>query len=127
MGVVGLLGLFQQQYDPSLNPQDGQYQYDGWGWPLTERYKYFGGTSMAAPLVSGGAALVRDFYSRPGARASAALVKATLVNSAVDLADENNDGISDNAYPIPNPHEGWGRVNVASAVDTRRQFLDGRR
>ena len=39
--------------------------------------------------------------------------------------DENNDGISDNAYPIPNPHEGWGRVNVASAVDTRRQFVDG--
>ena len=83
---------------------------------------------MAAPLVSGAAALVRDFYVKTRQHdASAALVKATLVKAAVDLADENNDGISDNAYPIPNPHEGWGRVNVASAVDTRGNSWTGRR
>ena len=27
--------------------------------------------------------------------------------TAVDLLDENNDGVVDNANPIPNPHEGW--------------------
>ena len=56
--------------------------------------------------------------------ASAALVKATLVNSAVDLLDENNDGIFDNAIPIPNMHEGWGRVDLAGATDGSRQFVD---
>ena len=72
-----------------------------------------GGTSMAAPLVAGGAAVVRDFYQKSrGHQASAALVKATLINSAVDLLDENNDGVFDNANPIPNMHEGWGRVDL---------------
>ena len=67
---------------------------------------------MATPLVAGGAAVVRDFYEKDyGHSASAALVKATLINSADDLLDENNDGVNDNAFPIPNVHEGWGRVN----------------
>ena len=51
---------------------------------------------MATPLVAGGAALVRDYYQKShGHEASAALVKATLINSAVDMQDENNDGSHD--------------------------------
>src|SRR5262245_23984991 len=85
-----------------------------------------GGTSMSNPLVAGGAAVVRDFYQKSaGHSATAALVKATLVNSAVDMLDENNDGINDNANPIPNRHEGWGRVDLAAATDGTRQFVDG--
>ena len=42
-----------------------------------------GGTSMSNPLVAGGAAVVRDYYQKlHGHSASAALVKATLINSA---------------------------------------------
>ena len=49
-------------------------------------YKYFGGTSMSNPIAGGAATVVRDFYQKTAAvNASAALVKATLINSAVDL------------------------------------------
>jgi serine protease AprX len=125
--LSGYSDKFQQQYDSSANPQNSAYQYDGWGYPLNRYYKYMGGTSMSNPLVAGGAAVVRDFFSKTygGMNASAALVKATLVNSAVDMLDENNDGVNDNANPIPNRHEGWGRVDLNSATNGRRQFVDG--
>ena len=123
--LSGYSGVYQQQYDASPNPQNGTFQYDGWGFPPDQFYKYMGGTSMATPLVAGGAAVVRDFYQKArGHQASAALVKATLINSAVDLLDENNDGVLDNAQPIPNPHEGWGRVDLANATDNTQQFSD---
>lgn len=117
--------LYQEGYGDPVNPQNGLYQSDGWGFPANDEYKYFGGTSMSAPLVAGAAALVRDYYNlEHGIEASAALTKATLINSAVDLLDENNDGFDDNDFPIPNVHEGWGRVDVAAAVDGSRAFFD---
>jgi len=123
--LSGYSDLYQERYDPSTNPQNNAWQYDGWGEPYSEYYKYMGGTSMASPLVAGGAAVVRDFYQKDyGHSASAALVKATLINSADDLLDENNDGVNDNAFPIPNVHEGWGRVNLANATDGSHQFVD---
>ena len=123
--LSGYSTMFQQQYDGSPNPANGAYQYDGWGFPADEFHKYMGGTSMAAPLVAGGAAVVRDFYQKSrGHQASAALVKAVLINSAVDLLDENNDGVLDNANPIPNIHEGWGRVDLVNATDASDVFFD---
>ena len=51
-----------------------------------EQYIFSGGTSMAAPLTAGAAALVREYYvERQGIEPSAALVKATLIDGAVDL------------------------------------------
>jgi serine protease AprX len=124
--LSGYSDKFQQEYDPSPNAQTGAYQYDGWGYPLNKYYKYMGGTSMSNPIVAGGAAVIRDFYQKTSAHnASAALVKATLVNSAVDLLDENNDGINDNLNPIPNVHEGWGLVDLAAATAGGREFFDG--
>ncbi len=123
--LSGYADPFQQQYDSSPNPQNGEYQWGGWGYPLSATHKYMGGTSMAAPLVAGGAAVVRDYYQKARAHeASAALVKATLVNAAIDLLDENNDGVNDNFYPIPNIHEGWGRVDLVEATKPGRQFVD---
>jgi hypothetical protein len=58
--------------------------------------------------------------------ASAALVKATLINSAADMLDENNDGANDNDFPIPNNHEGWGRINLANATDGSAKYDDSR-
>jgi subtilase family serine protease/subtilisin family serine protease len=123
--LSGYSALYQEQYDAQPNPLTGTYQYDGWGFPANASYKYMGGTSMAAPLVAGGAAVVRDFYVKSrGHQASAALVKAVLINSAVDLLDENNDGVLDNANPIPNMHEGWGRVDLVNATDASDAYFD---
>jgi subtilisin family serine protease len=123
--LSGYSGLYRSGYDPAPNPQDGLFQYDGWGYPPNGEYKYMGGTSMSNPLVAGGAAVVRDYYQKVhGHAASAALVKATLVNSGVDLLDENNDGINDNAFAIPNFYEGWGRVDLAAATDGSREFRE---
>jgi subtilisin family serine protease len=116
---------FQQGYGTATNPRTGAFQSDGWGIPANSLYKYFGGTSMANPLAAGGATVVRDFYQKVyTVNASAALVKATLINSAVDLLDENNDGINDNDFPIPNVHEGWGLINLDAATDGTAQFID---
>lgn len=123
--LSGYSDLYQEGYDGASNPQNGAWQYDGWGFPLDQYYKYMGGTSMSNPLTAGAAAVVRDYYNKAhGINASAALVKATLINSAVDMLDENNDGANDNDFPIPNNHEGWGRVNVANATDGSYQFVE---
>lgn len=117
--------MYQQGYDTSTNPRTGNYQSDGWGIPLNAYYKYFGGTSMSNPIAAGAATVVRDFYQKAyNLSASAALVKATLINAAVDLLDENNDGVNDNDYPIPNNHEGWGRIDLVSATDGTALYVD---
>ena len=118
--------LYQQGYegDP-VNPQNGIHQWDGWGMPYNNDYKYMGGTSMSNPIAAGGVTVIRDYYQKEySISASAALVKATLINSAVDMADENNDGASDNDFPIPNVHEGWGRINLATATDGSIQYVE---
>jgi hypothetical protein len=118
--------LYQEGYGTTVNPRNNAFQLDGWGMPVNSFYKYFGGTSMSNPLTAGAATVVRDYYNkaRGVSNASAALVKATLINSAGDLLDENNDGANDNDFPIPNNHEGWGRVNLAVATDGTAEFVD---
>jgi serine protease AprX len=117
--------MYQEGYGDPVNPKNGAYQWDGWGMPYSSYYKYMGGTSMSNPLVAGAATVVRDYYQKAKSyAASAALVKATLINSAVDLLDENNDGVNDNDFPIPNIHEGWGRVNLVKATSGSASFVD---
>lgn len=123
--LSGNSDLYQNGYGDPVNPQTGHYQSDAWGLPRNEAYKYMGGTSMSNPIVAGAAVVVRDYYQKAhGHSASAALTKATLINSAVDLLDENNDGVDDNDFPIPNVHEGWGRVDLAAATDGSHLFVD---
>jgi len=123
--LSGFSGLYQEGYSDQLNPQNNNYQWDGWGMPFDGHYKWMGGTSMSNPLVAGAATVIRDFYQKTyQLNASAALVKATLINSAVDLLDENNDGVNDNFFPIPNIHEGWGRVDLGHATDGQSTFIE---
>ena len=71
------------------------------------------GTSMAAPTVAGGAALMREYFTEgfypSGARTSgdalapsAALMKATLLNGTAAIA------------PMPGSDIGWGRIHLDS-------------
>lgn len=88
------------------------------------------GTSMATPAIAGTAALIRQYYTDgfyPSGAAngsdaftpSGALIKATLLNSAVDMT-----GISG----YPSNAEGWGRVLADNALhftgETRTLFVE---
>jgi hypothetical protein len=117
--------LYQEGYGDPVNPQNGIHQWDGWGMPYNSEYKYMGGTSMSNPIAAGGVTVVKDYYFKVyGLNASAALVKATVINSAVDLLDENNDGANDNDFPIPNVHEGWGFINLDAATDGTINYVE---
>ncbi len=87
----------------------------GWGLSDDELYLFEGGTSMATPLVSGCAAVVREYLQQNGMQApSAALVKALIVNGAEALLGQytpSETGV------VPNHHQGFGRVNLARSVD----------
>jgi hypothetical protein len=73
---------------------------------------------MAAPMVAGAAALVRQALANQGVTdPSAALVKAFLIAGAIDLAPGQYDGWPTPEIPqAPNNAEGWGRVDVANAI-----------
>ena len=79
------------------------------------------GTSMATPTTAGAAALVRQYYTEghyPSGTASsadafipsAALIKATLVNSAQNMIGNYTDA------SIPSTGQGWGRINLSNTL-----------
>jgi subtilisin family serine protease len=88
------------------------------------------GTSMATPTTAGGAALVRQYYTEgwypSGTKTagdaiavpSAALVKATVVNSAVNMTGNYTatNGSGGAKAPIPTSGQGWGRVFLENAL-----------
>jgi len=95
----------------------------GWGFHYqagepNAHYMYMGGTSMATPLVAGTAALVREYYMGRGHVPSAALVKATLVNGATNIAPGQYGvgATQEISHTRPNTVTGWGRVNLQESL-----------
>ena len=95
-------------------------EYEGFYAGAGLNYGYLSGTSMAAPMVSGAAALVRQWLAeqRGLATPSAALVKALLLNGATNTTPGQYGTGAFREIPAawPNDVEGWGRANVAAAV-----------
>jgi len=90
----------------------------GWG-TIDANYIYMGGTSMATPLTAGAATVVRQFYvDVMGATPSAALIKATLVNGATNIAPGQYGTGPYQEIPLPRPTNvaGWGRVNLENSI-----------
>ena len=92
----------------------------GLGGGLENSYIFSGGTSMSTPLVAGAATLVREFYTDgEGITPSAALIKATLLNGALDISPGQYGAGSTQEIPDPprpNNVEGWGRVDLETSI-----------
>lgn len=86
--------------------------------PIDDFYQYEGGTSQAGPHASGAAAVFVQYYRKThnGVTPSPALVKAALINSAVDMDDGSGTG------PTPNNGEGWGRVDLTQIIGSERRY-----
>ncbi len=109
----------------------GQVYCDGSG---TNKYVASYGTSFSHPAVAGSAALVRQYFTEgwypSGFKSvsqiiphpSAALVKAVLINSAVEMTD--GSAFADGTSEFPNRAQGWGRILLDNALyfggDARR-------
>lgn len=85
---------------------------------LSRRLTWGGGTSGATALTSGACALLIQWWRREtGLEPSPALLRALVVNGAVDTGDGG---------PIPNCRQGWGRLNLENIVnpELRRAWID---
>lgn len=82
---------------------------------IDANYAWMSGTSMACPHATGTAALITQWWRTINANAnpSPAMVKALMVNGAIDM------GTAD----IPNTVEGWGRINIQGVVDNGMHTL----
>lgn len=89
---------------------------------ISANYQYQGGTSQSGPHVSGAAALFVQYYRETitNTLPSPALVKAALINSAVDMANAFGTGY------VPNNEEGWGRIDLTRLIGAQRayRFID---
>ncbi|KAJ9613589.1 hypothetical protein H2200_003531 [Cladophialophora chaetospira] len=87
---------------------------DAWGVCQDPNWLYLGGSSMATALVSGCCAILRENLIHEGVTSpSSALIKALLINGAIDLPGQYP---SSEAGKSPNPNSGWGRVNLQNSL-----------
>lgn len=85
------------------------------------RYMYLAGTSMATPLIAGCCAVLRETLVANGyqdvqdgvVKPTGSLIKALLINGADPIQGQY---MPKEVGSEPNPHSGFGRVNLAGSV-----------
>lgn len=92
---------------PGLGQCIKNQSFAGGNYNLGPNYSTCHGTSMATPHIAGLVALLRQYFkTHEGIQnPSSALIKATLINSAVDMG-----------YGLPSNTTGWGRVNITNVL-----------
>lgn len=86
-----------------------------------DRYWYLAGTSMATPLIAGCCAVLRESLLANGyndttngvKNPTGSLVKALLINGAIPIKGQY---MPKEVGEEPNPHSGFGRVNLAGSL-----------
>lgn len=86
-----------------------------------KKYFYLAGTSMATPLVAGCCAVIRETLVKNGYKdvtngvknPTGSLIKALLINGAVPI---HGQYMPKEVGEEPNPHSGFGRVNLAGSI-----------
>ena len=97
-----------------------RYNTQSVGWmPYNQSYVYMGGTSMSTPLTAGATALLLEHlidnmgYEDP----NSSLVKAIFAATSTDMVGQYNSATNGAGEATPNNHEGWGRVDMRSALN----------
>jgi len=114
--------LTARTYEIGLTPK---------GSAIDQNYTVSNGTSMSTPLTAGAVALTRQYFTDilNLDYVSAALLRATLINGATDMAPGQYGGGATQEIPAgPNNTSGWGQVHVqnsiAPAAPTLRDHVD---
>jgi subtilisin family serine protease len=77
---------------------------------VLQNYAFCSGTSMASPHAAGLTILLTEWWRgrNDGATPSPAMLKALLINGAVDIGGPS--------APVPNNAQGWGRVHLPGSL-----------
>ncbi len=104
----------------SVSSQDPGHQIPGPD-QVNADYRYMDGTSMATPLTTGAAAIVREWLVRLKgiATPSGALVKAVMINGSANMSPGQYGTGNVQEIPAfrPNPIAGWGRVDLVGSLN----------
>lgn len=94
-------------------------------WPAGQTdYARSSGTSHSAPIVTGAAVVIYEFFQTQLAplghtnSPSPALMRAVLSNTATDMAGGSN-GASGTLSNIPSTEQGWGSINLVNFFSSR--------